>query len=78
MTAGVVLAVTVPGFLSTASFTLISAGLICLVIAKASLFSQGIWTSWGTGRMTRWNARIYCAGYLLIGFGAAAMFFSGP
>lgn len=73
----IVLAIIVPRFLSTASVALIAFGLICLTITKASLFRQGIWISWGTKRMTKWNARLYWAGYVLLGLGGIALFMTG-
>lgn len=46
-------------------------GLLCLVIAKVSLFRRGIWFSWGPRRMSKWPARVYKCGYafLVLGVG---------
>jgi formate/nitrite transporter FocA (FNT family) len=53
-----------------------SVGLCLLVAAKASLFRQARYVSWGSEHMTVWNRRAYRAGYVLImcGIVAAAVF----
>ncbi|CAN5916328.1 hypothetical protein BH23PLA1_BH23PLA1_25790 [soil metagenome] len=50
-------------------------GVLCLVVPKVSLFRRGIWTSWGPKLMTRWNARMYKAGYTAIGIGTGLLLF---
>jgi hypothetical protein len=44
-------------------------GVMALVLAKASLFRQGIWRSWGPGRMTRPFRALYVIAYALMGVG---------
>lgn len=44
----------------------LSAGLMCLVAAKISLFRRGVWVSWGPRLMTKWWARLYKLGYALM------------
>jgi len=56
-------------YLTTA---LLLGGLACLTVAKASLYRQGIWISFGPGRMTRGYANLYKAAYLLMGVGVLA------
>jgi hypothetical protein len=48
-------------------------GYACLVSAKISLFRRGIWISWGPRLMSVGCARLYRAGYGLIGFGGALL-----
>jgi hypothetical protein len=49
-----------------AALALMSAGALGLIRAKSSLFRQGVWASWGYGRMSRWNARWYKASYAVM------------
>jgi hypothetical protein len=51
----------------------LSTGLLCVIAAKISLFRQGIWLSWGPKRMTKWWARLYRVGYVLMGFGVVLL-----
>jgi hypothetical protein len=54
-------------------FLLILSGLVCLIAAKISLFRRGIWFSFGSGLMSKGCARLYKAGYILMGFGVLLM-----
>jgi hypothetical protein len=45
-------------------------GLIFLIIAKISLFRQGIWSSFGSKLMTRGYAKLYKLSYIFMGIGA--------
>jgi len=49
---------------------ILAVGLLCLLLSKASLFRRGIWVSWGPRLMTKWWARLYKAGYVLMFVGA--------
>jgi hypothetical protein len=49
-----------------AALTLLCAGVLGLIRAKYSLIRQGVWASWGCGRMSPWNARWYKASYALM------------
>jgi hypothetical protein len=55
-----------PLFFLRVAVTLMCAGALGLIRAKASLLGQGIWASWGYGRMSRWNARWYKASYAVL------------
>jgi len=44
-------------------------GVCCLALAKSSLWRQGIWTSWGSKRMTKSYAVLYKWGWAGIGVG---------
>jgi hypothetical protein len=48
-------------------------GLACLAIAKTSLWRQGIWTSWGSSRMTKGYAILYKWAWVGIGAGMLLM-----
>jgi len=48
-------------------------GLACLLAAKSSLFRQGIWLSFGSGRMSAGYVRLYKLAYVLIGLGMLLM-----
>jgi len=52
---------------------LIVAGLGCFAIAKTSLWRQGIWTSWGSSRMTKGYAILYKWGWVGIGGGVVLL-----
>ncbi len=52
------------------SFVLLIGGLACLVVAKISLYRQGIWLSFGPGHMSRGYARLYKIAYVLMGVAA--------
>lgn len=61
------------GSLAADSSFLIFAGLVALLISKASLFRRGIWWSWGCANMSpgfRWS---YWAGYIFIIFGSLGL-----
>jgi len=45
------------------------AGFGCLLAAKLSLFTRGVYASWGSGPMTPGYARLYRAGYALMALG---------
>ena len=47
----------------------LSTGLLCVIAAKISLFRRGVWVSWGPRLMTKWWARLYTVGYVLMGLG---------
>ena len=66
-------AVTLPELLWKTTMIIAGSGIICLAVAKISLFRQGIWNSWGRRYMTKRNALIYKAGYTLLGSGAVLM-----
>jgi len=51
------------------ALVLMVAGVACLVIAKTSLWRQGIWTSWGSRRMTKRYAILYKWAWAGIGMG---------
>ena len=51
----------------------IVAGLGCLALAKTSLWRQGIWTSWGSSRMTKGYAILYKWGWVGIGSGVVLL-----
>jgi hypothetical protein len=54
-------------------FVLVLGGLACLIVAKISLYRQGIWFSFGCGLMSRRHAILYKAAYLLMGLGVLLM-----
>jgi hypothetical protein len=54
-------------------FVLAGSGLAFLVIAKVSLYRQGIWLSFGPGLMARKYASLYKVAYVLIGVGVLLM-----
>jgi len=58
---------------SVGALALIGAGLGCLAIAKTSLWRQGIWTSWGSSRMTKGYRILYKWGWMGIGTGVALL-----
>jgi len=58
-----------PSLCAKISLILISLGVVCLAVAKYSLFSRGIWNSFGPGGMTKRNSRVYIAAYTLMGSG---------
>lgn len=55
------------------SAALYTVGLCLLVAAKASLFRQARYVSWGSKHMTVWNRRAYRAGYALMVCGTGAV-----
>src|SRR6266704_2746913 len=76
---GLLVALVVPNILlrptraTVGAIALIVAGLGCLAIAKTSLWRQGIWTSWGSGRMTKGYAILYKWGWVGIGSGVVLL-----
>ena len=50
-------------------FYLIFAGFFLLLISKISLFSRGIWNSWGTKHMSKTFRILYIVGYGFMGTG---------
>lgn len=50
-------------------FYIIAAGFILLLISKSSLFTKGIWNSWGPAKMSKPFKLIYVFGYIIIGIG---------
>src|SRR5207237_1838742 len=67
---GLLVSLVVPNILlrptraAVGALALIVGGLGCLAIAKTSLWRQGIWTSWGSGRMTKGYAILYKWGWM--------------
>src|SRR5713101_4167445 len=55
------------------ALVLMVAGVASLAIAKTSLWRQGIWTSWGSRRMTKGYAILYKWGWVGIGGGIFLM-----
>src|SRR5262245_19810121 len=55
------------------ALALFAGGALCLTLAKTSLWRQGIWTSWGSSRMTKGYARVYKWGWILLGAGFLLM-----
>ena len=76
---GLVVGIVMPNMLhrptrvAVGAIALTVAGLSCLALAKTSLWRQGIWTSWGSGRMTRGYATLYRLGWIGIGSGIALL-----
>ena len=66
-------AIMYPELLAKMTVIITGSGIICLAVAKISLFKQGIWISWGPRSMTRRNALFYKTGYALLCSGAALM-----
>lgn len=58
-----------PKFIILFPFLLMFAGLICLIIAKVSLYKKGIWTSFGTKHMSLGYVALYQAAYILMSAG---------
>jgi hypothetical protein len=54
-------------------FVLALGGLAGLIVAKISLYRQGIWFSFGCGLMSRRHAILYKVAYLLMGLGMLLM-----
>ena len=63
-----------PSIIKMFPFGLLSAGLACLIVSKISLYKRGIWFSFGPGFMTKGYAKLYKAGYLLLGVGTLLLF----
>ena len=59
------------------SITILLAGFVFLLISKISLFSKGIWNSWGSSLMNAPFNYLYWIGYVLMGLGLVlgAVFF---
>jgi len=58
-----------PARLGWHSMGMMAVGIMSLIAAKASLFRQGIWRSWGPGRMTKPFRILYFAAYVLMVIG---------
>jgi len=56
-----------------ASIAMVASGVVSVFAAKLSLFRRGIWVSWGPRQMSKAYARLYVAGYALIGVGLLLM-----
>src|SRR5262249_11666791 len=75
ITMGLLVGLVVPNILlrptrgAIAAVVCMVAGIACLAIAKASLWRQGIWTSWGSRRMTNGYAVLYKWAWAGIGTG---------
>jgi hypothetical protein len=54
-------------------FVVILFGLACLIVSKVSLFRQGIWFSFGPGRMSKGYTTLYKVACLLMGVGVLLM-----
>jgi hypothetical protein len=50
-------------------FYLVSAGFFLILISKISLFSKGIWNSWGPNHMSKPFKFLYITGYMSIVIG---------
>ena len=61
---------------SVGALVLMVAGLACLAIAKTSLWRQGIWTSWGSRRMTKRYAILYKWAWVGIASGLLLLLFT--
>ena len=48
------------------SIVIMLLGFILFIISKISLFTKGIWNSWGTSKMKKHFKWIYRCGYLLM------------
>jgi hypothetical protein len=66
---GLLIVISHPKLSVKASLMIMTIAVICLAVAKVSLFRRGIWISWGAGDMTKQNARLYWTGYALMGSG---------
>ena len=72
---GIFAAVVIPRYMFNSSqmgkdsLLLLIIGFILLFISKLSLFSKGIWNSWGTKQMNKIFKYLYRLGYGLIGIG---------
>jgi hypothetical protein len=62
-----------PRFIVMFPFVLMFAGLICLIIAKASLYKKGTWHSFGTKHMSLGYASLYQAAYILLTAGVVML-----
>jgi hypothetical protein len=66
---------TMPALFFIAMLSSYFLGLTLFFVAKASLFRQRVFFSWGSTQMSLWNRRAYRAGYALMllgSFGALA------
>ncbi len=61
------------GFIIIFPSLLMFAGLICLIIAKVSLYKKGIWHSFGTKNMSLGCAALYRAAYILLTAGVVIL-----
>ncbi len=55
------------------SITITLLGFILFIISKISLFTKGIWNSWGSGKMKKHFKWLYRCGYFLMIFGIICM-----
>lgn len=67
---GLILRPAMTGWLSV---VLLLSGLACLILAKVSLYRQGIWLSFGPGRMSSGYASLYRVAHVLMGLGVLLM-----
>lgn len=58
-----------PGGAARTALLLMIAGAVLVAAAKATLWRQGIWLSWGTNRMSRTFAIVYRCGYSCMALG---------
>ncbi|HMK49050.1 MAG TPA: hypothetical protein VK435_03275 [Thermodesulfovibrionales bacterium] len=65
-----------PSVIGIFPFSLLTAGLACLIISKISLYKKGIWFSFGPGPMTKGCAKLYKIAYSLLGIGALLLIVS--
>jgi hypothetical protein len=62
-----------PALTGWLSVVLLLSGLACLTVSKVSLYRQGIWLSFGPGRMSSGYASLYKVAYILMGLGVLLM-----
>jgi hypothetical protein len=76
---GLITALIVPRYLIspirviTDSMFIVIFGFILFAIAKISLFSKGIWNSWGSKLMDKRYRILYRTGYIIMGIGVAVL-----
>ena len=76
---GLLTALIVPRYLikpiriMTDSMFIVILGFILFAIAKVSLFSKGIWNSWGSKLMNTPYRILYRTGYILMGIGVVVL-----
>jgi len=58
-----------PSIIILFPFALVTVGLVCLIIAKISLYKKGVWRSFGSALMSKGYAKLYKIAYVLIGLG---------
>jgi hypothetical protein len=62
-----------PKFITIFPFLLMLAGLVCLIVAKTSLWKKGIRYSFGTKHMSLGYAALYQAAYILLTAGVVML-----